>query len=878
MNPTNRTPLPLGCYNPSLVRAFPMKLIFNTLFDLNEKELKKLKPLVARINQLESEVSSWKDEDFPQQTEKFRQELQAVPDPRKALDGLLPLAFAMVREAAKRTVGMRHFDVQLMAGIVGHQGKIFEQKTGEGKTLTATLPLYLNSLAGGGVHSVTVNDFLARRDTGWNGPIYHFLGVSTAAIIHDKAVLYDPTFLDETANDVRLSHLREIPREQAYLADIVYGTNSEFGFDYLRDNMVKDLSHMVQQGHSYALIDEVDSILIDEARTPLIISAPAEEAVDRYYKFAELAKQLLPSTDYELDEKRKTATLTEIGVRKLERVLGVDNLYEKDFETLHHIENALRANAVYLKDRDYVVREGELLIVDEFTGRLMEGRRFSEGLHQALEAKEGLQIQRESRTLATVTIQNYFRMYKKLAGMTGTAKTEEEEFYKIYGLEVLVLPSNKPINRTDYSDVVYKTERAKYRAIVQDIEKCHEKGQPVLVGTTSIEKNEMLHNFLQRKNLPHQVLNAKNHLQEASIIAEAGRLGAVTLATNIAGRGVDIELGGAGPKKYEGEKWSLERVQTWQEEHDQVVALGGLHVIGTERHESRRIDNQLRGRSGRQGDPGSSRFFVSLQDDLMRIFGGEHIERIMETLKIDENVPIESSLINRTLESSQKKVEGFHFDSRKHLLDYDDTNNVQREIIYTMRQKILKALEHKEGVDIDDISFKEWMIAKLVNYRPDITELWLEKEKELGAELFYKVVQQIALETIDMLWMDTIDVLDHLRRDIGIRGYGQMDPVVEYKKEARRLFERLMHDIFATIVERIEILEVGVGDIQMSQVPRQMIFSNPEEVFQSGSLGIDDASSVTSAPVTVKREGEKIGRNDPCPCGSGKKYKKCHGK
>ena len=845
-----------------------MASFLDRVVDLNKRQLKKIQPLVAQINALEGEVSAWADTDFAAKTDAFRAEVAAASDPAKKLDELLPLAYAMVREVAQRTVGLRHYDVQLIGGIAGHQGKIFEQKTGEGKTLTSTLPLYLNSLRGEAVHSITVNDFLAKRDMGWNAPIFHLLGVSVGALVHNGAVLYDPAYTDEQATDFRMTHLREVPREEAYQADITYGTNSEFGFDYLRDNMVKDLAKTVQRGHSYALIDEVDSVLIDEARTPLIISAPAEEAVDRYVHFAQLARGLQAETDYEIEEKQRTVNLTEMGVRKVERTLGVDNLYEKDFETLHHIENALRASTLYRKDKDYVIREGELVLVDEFTGRLMFGRRYSEGLHQALEAKEGLQIQRESRTLATITIQNYFRLYDTLAGMTGTAKTEEEEFYKIYGLEIVVVPTNRPVARKDHKDVVYKTVAAKYAAVADEIATFHERGQPVLVGTTSIEKNEMLHDLLKRRGIPHNMLNAKNHEHEAEIVANAGKLGAVTLATNIAGRGVDIELGGAGPKKYEGEEWSSERVRTWEEEHQQVLELGGLHVIGTERHESRRIDNQLRGRSGRQGDPGSSRFFVALQDDLMRIFGGDKIAGIMDSLKIDDNVPIENGLISRTIESSQKRVEGLHFDQRKRVVEYDDVNNIQREIIYAMRHKILNALVHTDEVDAADEVFKEWMLQKIAPYHDDAAGLWAQKEAELGKEVLYTVVQQITIDTIDVLWMETIDILSQLRQDVGLRAYGQRDPVVEYKKEARALFERLVADVFATVVERIERLTGEVEKVSLSQGPQNLTFSQP-------TAATPGTAAKPQKPVTVRHTGDKIGRNDPCPCGSGKKYKQC---
>ena len=854
--------------------------MFKRFFDLNEKHLNRLRPIVTKINELEKEVQSWSDEKFREETQRLREKIQKSEDPQAELTKILPAAFAMVREASLRTIGLRHHDVQIMAGIVGHEGNIFEQKTGEGKTLTSTLPLYLNALTGEAVHSVTVNDFLSRRDMGWNGPIFHFLGITLASIIHENSYIFDPEFEDHEAQDARMRHLKPVPRTEAYKADIVYGTNAQFGFDYLRDNMVQDISQMVQRGHFYALIDEVDSILIDEARTPLIISSPAEEAVDKYYTFAKMADALTKDTDYEVDEKFKRVNLTDIGIRKLEKQLGIDNLFEKDFEVLHHVENALKSKAVFEKDRDYVVRDGELVIVDEFTGRLMFGRRFSEGLHQALEAKENLPIQRESKTLATITIQNYFRSYTKLAGMTGTAKTEEEEFFKIYKLEVVTIPTNQPMIRADHPDMVFKTESAKYRAIVNAIEELHETGQPVLVGTTSIQKNELLDSLLTRRKIPHKMLNAKNHEQEAQIIAEAGHLGAVTLATNIAGRGVDIELGGAGPKKYEGEEWSAKRLKDWEDEHEKVLGLGGLHVLGTERHESRRIDNQLRGRSGRQGDPGSSRFYVSLEDDLMRIFGGERVASVMGRLNMDENIPIESKIVSRTIEGSQQKVESFNFDTRKHVLDYDDVNNMQRNIIYRMRLNILRALETK-GVTEDDINFKEWMLDKLYPYDEEIEKVWSEKEKNIGGELFERVIQQVSLDIIDVYWMEMIDVLQHIKQDVSLRGYAQRDTVMEYKKEARELFERLIDDIFATIAERVRQLEKGTENVEMTKPPEELKVEH-QEMAPFVITTEENPVAKTEMKPTPIQTGKKIGRNDPCPCGAIDpqtghvyKYKKC---
>ena len=861
------------------------------LFDQNEKELKKMAPLVEKINSLEPEMKKLKDSQFSKKTSEFKERVAGG----ESLNDLLPEAFALAREAIRRVVGERAFDVQLMAAIALHQGKIAEQKTGEGKTLSAAVAAYLNALEGKGVHVVTVNDYLARRDTGWYGRALNFAGLSLGCIIHEQAFVLDPNYEEKGQDDERLRHLRPVERKEAYLADITYGTNNEFGFDYLRDNMVYELNQQVQRGHHFAIIDEVDSILIDEARTPLIISTPDTEPTQKYYKFAKLVENLDPQTDYTLDEKHKTATLTDYGIRKVERLLGVKNLYEEDYETIHHIENALRAKTLFLRDRDYVVKDNQVIIVDEFTGRLMFGRRWSDGLHQAVEAKEGVPIQQESITLATISFQNYFRMYEKLAGMTGTAATEAEEFRQIYGLDVVVIPTNKPMIRVDYPDVVYKNMRVKYAAVVKEIEECYKKGQPVLVGTTSIEKNEIISKFLARKGIPHQVLNAKHHEKEAKIIAQAGRFKAVTVATNMAGRGVDIILGGTKEGREERE---------WQEEHEKVVRLGGLHIIGTERHESRRIDNQLRGRAGRQGDPGSSRFFVSLEDDLMRIFGGEQISRLMETLKIPEDQPIEHRMVSKAIEQAQIRVEGFNFDLRKRVVEYDDVMNKQREIIYGKRKQILEKAEsggwlEKEILEIlgKEIEFianlpTEEVVPKFLEVLPldepsaerlksqvsslttpqEIADLLNKllreafslRKKQLGEEVFRQLGKFIYLQAIDRLWIDHLYAMDSLREGIGLRGYGQVDPLVEYKKEAYASFEKLIGAIEGEVARRIFRVQVAAPPLASRQIQT--------------NIDTQDQMGLKSQPVIkpVVSGKKKIGRNDPCWCGSGKKWKKCH--
>jgi preprotein translocase subunit SecA len=875
--------------------------IFSKLFDANEKEMVRLRAVVEKINKLEEETKKIKDSEFSARTAGFKNRLEKG----ESLEDILSEAFALVREAAFRGIGQRPFDVQLMAAAALFEGKIAEQKTGEGKTLTAVMALYLRALTGKGAHLVTVNDYLARLGTGWNGRIFHFLGLKVGCIIHEQAFLYDPDFVDKEAQDWRLSHLKPCARKEAYNADITYGTNNEFGFDYLRDNMVGSLAEMSQRGHYFAIVDEVDSILIDEARTPLIISAPDAEPTKKYYEFATLIERLSSETDYTIDEKLKTANLTEHGLKKVEKMMGIDNLYEKDFEAIHHIENALRARTLFHRDKDYVVKDGEIVIVDEFTGRLMFGRRWSEGMHQAVEAKENVQIQQESRTLATVTFQNYFRMYEKLAGMTGTAVTEAEEFHKIYKLEVLAIPTNKTMIRKDHSDIVYKTARAKYAAIAHEVEECYRNGQPVLVGTTSISKNEIVSSLLNHKRIPHQILNAKQHEKEALIISEAGKKGAITVATNMAGRGVDIILGGKKLEKWEmkDEKEYDKYLENWQKEHDEIVSLGGLHVIGTERHESRRIDNQLRGRAGRQGDPGSSRFFVGLDDDLMRIFGGEQVSKMMTMFNLPEDQPLEHGMVSKAIEQSQIKVEGFNFDARKHVVEYDDVANKQREIIYGLRKKVLEGKEMKEEImniisqDVSSlvlmyspdgysepeyenivmgfceiVPFDDAMQEKLKIQLSEIkgsenisefllkiiNDLYESREKQIGPEL--------------NLWMDHLDALDDLRDGIGLRGYGQRDPLVEYKNEAFTMFEQLMNALDREIVRKI-------FRIQVAQRPQpimpQNIQTNIDESDKTGLTGMNPVNQTSNQQVQAAKKSE-LGRNDPCWCGSGKKWKKCH--
>lgn len=920
-------------------------------FDTNQKEIDKLYPIVEKINQLEPEFQKLADADFAYKTEEFKARLAKG----ETLDDLLPEAFALVREASVRTLGLRHYDVQLIAAMAFHQGKVAEQKTGEGKTLSATLALYLNALTGKGVHLVTVNDYLAQRDAGWNGPLFHLLGVSVGVIIPYKAFVYDHEYFGQDRGDLRLEKLKPVERKEAYQADITYGTSNEFGFDYLRDNMAANLEQTVQREHHYAIVDEVDSILIDEARTPLIISAPDSEPTDKYFKFRDIVGQLSSTSDYEVDEKLKTVTLTDYGVKRIEKILGVDNLYEKDYDTLHHVEQALKAKSLFSRDKEYVIKDNQVIIVDEHTGRLMHGRRYSDGLHQAIEAKEGVEIQRESKTLATVSLQNYFRMYQKLAGMTGTAETEAEEFKKIYDVDVLVVPTNNPIQRIDHSDVVYKTTRAKYAAIVKEVAELTKKGQPVLLGTRSIEHNELISRFLKRKKITHQLLNAKNHEREAQIIADAGRPGAVTVATNIAGRGVDIVLGGAPPdkpssndpnykpliKKYEADK------AKWQANHDKVLELGGLFVIGTERHESRRIDNQLRGRSGRQGDPGATRFYVALDDEIMRIFGGEQVAKLMTALKIPEDQPIEAALVSRSIANAQSKVEGFHFDQRKNLVEYDDVMNKQREIIYKKRRLILTDdLDHsteKMHQRISDLIQKE--VELLVNSRASegitsseaeaivkefvtmipfdhqsqekllssiesqespekiVSQLeeiakntYQQRKSQIGDLELARVGQFVMLKTIDELWIDHLDAIEDLRQGIWMRG-SQETALSEYKKEAFDLFERLIGSVNAQVARRIYRIQVvkdaaaiaptvDLSKTTTSKPEQAQAVTTPAETKKAAANPFATALARTAqAPVTKDtgvRFDDKIGRNDPCPCGAINpktnkpyKYKKC---
>lgn len=834
-----------------------LKFLKSLLGDDNEKEIKRMSKYVDKINALEKEFINMSDSSLTGKTAEFKRRLEDG----QTLEDLLPEAFAVMREASRRVLGMRHFDVQLLGGIALHEGNISEMRTGEGKTLVATLPVYLNALTGKGVHLVTVNDYLARRDSEWMGKVYRFLGLSVGLIVHG---------LD--FND----------RKMAYAADVTYGTNNEFGFDYLRDNMVIYPEQMVQRDLNYAIVDEVDSILVDEARTPLIISGPGEKSTDLYYVLAKVVPKLKEGEDYTIDEKARTVAPTEAGVAKAEALLNVKNLYESDnIEMSHHFNQALRAHAMMKRDRDYVVKDGEVIIVDEFTGRLMFGRRYSDGLHQAIEAKEGCKIERESQTLASITFQNYFRMYKKLGGMTGTAKTEEDEFRKIYGLNVLVIPTNKAVMRQDFPDTIYKTARAKYKAVVNEIAECHAKGQPTLVGTTSIVQSEDLSAMLKRKGVPHNVLNAKYHEMEAQIVAQAGQFGAVTIATNMAGRGTDIVLG------------------------EGVPEVGGLHIIGTERHESRRIDNQLRGRAGRQGDPGSSRFYLSLEDELMRLFGSDNIATVMDKLGMEEDEPIEHPLISRSIEQAQKKVEARNFDIRKHVLEYDDVMNQQREVIYSERRRILMGENLKEHIfpmleKITDRAMElyanekvypeDWDFDGLIEYcegffapegqmQKDVldklsreelreelirvaTEAYDNRELLFGSDNMRELEKVIMLKVVDAKWMDHLDAMDMLREGIGLRAYGQKNPLIEYKFEAYDMFQQMMENIQEDIIKYLY---------------RVNIVGQPEDHLQQAHASHGGEAEEAAASHTPVVNAEHIGRNDPCPCGSGKKYKKCCG-
>jgi preprotein translocase subunit SecA len=826
------------------------KLLEKIIHRGSDRELKRYWYIVEKINELEPEISRLSDDELAQKTLEFKEKLKQGA----TLDDIMIPAFAVVREVAKRKVNMRPFDVQLIGAIVLHEGKIAEMKTGEGKTLVATMPAYLNALTGEGVHIVTVNDYLAKRDRYWMGPIYESLGLTVGLLQHDST---------------------STERRSAYNADITYGTNTEFGFDYLRDNMALSEDELVQRDFNYAIVDEVDSILIDEARTPLIISGVAEKPTRLYYQFAHIARNLIRDVDYTVDEKLKSVTLTDTGARKVEKMLGIENIYAvSDIDYLSYLIAALKAKELFKKDVDYIVKDGEVIIVDEFTGRLMYGRRYSDGIHQAIEAKEGLKIRQEAQTLATITLQNYFRMYKKLAGMTGTAATEADEFLKIYGLEVVVIPTHKPMIRIDYPDAVYKTEKAKFKAIIKEISELYKIGRPVLVGTRSIEKSELLSSMLKKLGIPHQVLNAKYHEKEAEIIARAGQKGSVTIATNMAGRGVDIVLG------------------------EGVAELGGLHIIGTERHESRRIDNQLRGRAGRQGDPGSSRFYVSLEDELMRLFGSEKIRGIMDKLGVDEDQPIEHPIISKAIESAQKKVESYHFDIRKHLLEYDDVMETQRRVIYQERKKILtrenlkdsalsimndylteiaetyipkdqvgvwdlegfvSELKNTFNIDIDIQKIKERTYDEILSMcKERISNRYEEKEREIGPELLRQAEKFIMLRAVDTHWIEHLENMDFLKEGIGLRAYGQRDPLIEYKKEAYEMFQDMLSGIRRDISRFLMRLEI-----------------TPEKI-ENKPVAVISQSQGSTARKPLKTK--KIGRNDPCPCGSGKKYKYCCGR
>ena len=923
--------------------------------DPNAKIVKAKAPIIEKINSLEPELLKLNAEELKAKTAEFKDRLTKG----ETLDDLLPEAFATIRETSRRLLNQRHFDVQLIGGIVLHRGEIAEMKTGEGKTLVATLPLYLNALEGKGVHLITVNDYLARLGAGWMAPVFYALGLTTGVIVHENAYTYDPEYIDEAQFDIRLKHFRRISRREAYYCDITYGTNNEFGFDYLRDNMVYTLDQTVQRPLNYAIVDEIDSILIDEARTPLIISSAAEESTDKYFKFAQIVNRLEENDDYNIDEKMRAATLTESGINKVEKILGQGNIYVTGgVKDVHHLEQALKARVLFKRDKDYVVKDGEIIIVDEFTGRLMPGRRYSEGLHQAIEAKEGVKVQKESQTMATITFQNLFRLYKKLSGMTGTAVTEAEEFHKIYNLETIVIPTNKPNVRKDLNDLIYQTEMDKFNAVIKDVKERSEKGQPILIGTISIEKNEILAELMERVGLRPQMLNAKNHQREAEIISQAGRKGAITLATNMAGRGVDIILGGNPPE---------------EKEQEEVKALGGLHVIGTERHESRRIDNQLRGRAGRQGDPGSSQFYVSTDDDLMRIFGGDRMKGLMKTLKVPADVPIENKMISNSIESAQKKVEGNNFDIRKQLVEYDDVINKHRIAIYARRREILELAEGKtiaenkakvnkfgyENHEDNDSSGEEVLteventktlkeiILKMVreeikslvvfhtaaevagewnlkeisetirtiwtsddnlfdrlseiiktdkpkeNLREEITNYLISNaenyysvlsDRFTAADLDFKEVEKgVLIRSIDETWVEHLETVDYLRRGIGLRGYGQRDPLVEYKKEAFHLYRELLVLIERQIVYSIYKTAEGLS---MAADQEVKLFAQPtdQKLNFAGAAKEMTTKHAVNATVDLVSEkakddsGEKVGRNDLCPCGSGLKYKKCHGK
>jgi preprotein translocase subunit SecA len=948
------------------------------LSDSNEREIRALGPLIERIGALEPEIQALSDAELAMQTEKLRARLrddvgdlltpielretdpevdaaesalagadaarladdlkkqreQELKQINAGLEEVLPEAFASVREAMVRSLGKRHYDVQLMGGIVLHRGQIAEMKTGEGKTFVGPLAAYLNGLVGRGVHVVTVNDYLAKRDAQWIGSMFHRLGMSVGSIQHEGAFVFDPDF---PATDERLRDLRPVTRREAYAADVTYGTNNEFGFDFLRDNLVVDLANRAQRGHFMGIVDEVDNILIDEARTPLIISGAAEESADKYLQFSRLVPRLKAEEDYVVDEKFKQVAITEAGAEKMERWLGVDNMFADDFSLARHLEQALKAEVLYKRDRDYVVRDGEVVIVDEFTGRLMPGRRWSEGLHQAVEAKEGVAVKSEQRTLATVTFQNYFRMYDKLAGMTGTAETEAEEFAKIYGLEVVVIPTHRDMIRADYADLVYGTQNGKWNAVVEEIVEEHEKGRPVLVGTVSVEVSEMLGGLLKRRGIKHNVLNAKFHEKEAEIIAQAGRSGAVTIATNMAGRGTDILLGGnpevlaaellhkkgtnvleASPQEYAAALAEAEQVCAADKE--KVLAAGGLHIVGTERHEARRIDNQLRGRAGRQGDPGSSRFYLSLEDDLMRRFASDRVQSIMRTLGFTEDTALESKMVSKTIENAQSRVEGYNFDTRKHVVQYDDVINRQRETIYRERNRILRSsnlgptveamLDDEIGALVAEHTVAdhpdEWNLdglrAQVATMIPALTERdlgfldemrnvdemterltelvreqYAKKRAETGEEPMSVLERLVLLRVIDSLWVEHLTAIDDMRRGIGLRAYSQRDPLNEFKIEAYRMFDELKSTIRHDVTHTVFRVTVQQTPAQPRPAARQMTEGRAQVAGTGASVAGAATATAVAGAAAPARTGPKVGRNEPCWCGSGKKYKKCHG-
>ena len=872
-----------------------VSVLQKVLGDPNEKALKKLTPFVKGINELEPRFQKMTDEELLAMTEDFRSRLAAG----EGLDDIIPEAFATVREAARRNLKQRHYDVQIIGGLVLHKGQIAEMKTGEGKTLVATLSVYVNALEGKGVHIVTVNDYLARRDPVWMGSIYHALGLTVGCLQHDASYLYDPDVKDAPGG---MEFLRAVSRPEAYQADITYGTNNEFGFDYLRDNMALDEANRVQRELHFAIVDEVDNILIDEARTPLIISGPAEEPVQLYQSFAKLVTRLDDETDFTIDERTQAISLTQDGISKMERWTNTDNLYDpENYHQVHYMENALSAEISKIRDKDYVLKDGEVVIVDEFTGRLQPGRRWSDGLHQAVEAKEGVKIQRESITYATITLQNYFRLYQKLAGMTGTAMTESDEFYKIYGLEVVAVPTNLPMDRDDSPDLVFQTGDGKWNVVTEDIANLHDNNQPVLIGTTSVEDSEYLSERLKKRGVPHQVLNAKNHEHEASIVAQAGRLGSVTVSTNMAGRGTDIVLGGSDTGR-----------DGWQDEHNKVVDLGGLYVIGTEHHDARRIDNQLRGRAGRQGDPGSSQFYVSLEDELMQRFGGERIKTVMGWAGLDEETPVENRIITKSIGSAQVKVEGYHFDMRKHLLEYDDVLNKQREIIYQDRHEVLSgeslktkfvemlrrefadaANHHLPGKHIDDWNpagmideigricplppelateeqIYEWGRDQILEILNDFAEtIYQTREQDLGEEQMRTVERLLLLRAIDTHWVQHLTAMENLRTGVGLQAYGQRDPLVVYRSEGHKMFGNLQVAIETEVIHTV--FHASLTDQPPQGTGRRQAPTATTK--ESPMKAINDANRASSPAAG----GGKVGRNARCPCGSGKKYKRCHG-